>query len=159
MKFVNFVKYRDLDRIASARPAHVAYADGLRAQGKLAIGAAAMLGGAQVITVDARVTGLWLGVLTAVLLIVFGVATSVVPELLVGTAGAFQWAPQFALYYLADAFGADVALFVVGAFLLAAAALLTRTYRHVLGEGQRQSPTSVGTSDSSTNHRRTGESK
>jgi uncharacterized protein YciI len=38
MKFVNFVKYRDLDRIASARPAHVAYADGLRAQGKLAIG-------------------------------------------------------------------------------------------------------------------------
>ena len=38
MKFVNFVKYRDFDRIASARPAHLAYADGLRAQGKLAIG-------------------------------------------------------------------------------------------------------------------------
>ena len=38
MKFVNFVKYADLDKIASARPAHFAYADRLRAQGKLAIG-------------------------------------------------------------------------------------------------------------------------
>ena len=38
MKFINFVKYGDLDKIASARPAHFAYADRLRAQGKLAIG-------------------------------------------------------------------------------------------------------------------------
>jgi uncharacterized protein YciI len=38
VKFINFVKYRDLDKIASARPAHFAYADRLRAQGKLAIG-------------------------------------------------------------------------------------------------------------------------
>src|SRR5262245_2071700 len=38
MKFVNFVKYRDLDAIAGARQAHFAYADRLRAQGKLAIG-------------------------------------------------------------------------------------------------------------------------
>ena len=38
MKFVNFVKYRDLDRIAGARAAHFAYADRLRAQGELAIG-------------------------------------------------------------------------------------------------------------------------
>ena len=38
MKFINFAKYRDLDKIASARPAHFAYADRLRAQGKLAIG-------------------------------------------------------------------------------------------------------------------------
>src|SRR5215471_12136197 len=38
MKFVNFVKYADLDRIAGARSAHFAYADGLRAGGKLAIG-------------------------------------------------------------------------------------------------------------------------
>jgi uncharacterized protein len=38
MKFINFAKYRDLDRIAGARPDHFAYADGLRAQGKLAIG-------------------------------------------------------------------------------------------------------------------------
>src|SRR5215472_10805059 len=38
MKFINFVKYRDLDRIAGARPAHFAYADRLRAQGGLAIG-------------------------------------------------------------------------------------------------------------------------
>ena len=38
MKFVNFVKYRDLDRIAAARPGHLAYADRLRAQGGLAIG-------------------------------------------------------------------------------------------------------------------------
>src|SRR5262249_17275261 len=38
MKFVNFVKYRDLDRIAGARAAHFAYADRLRAEGKLAIG-------------------------------------------------------------------------------------------------------------------------
>ena len=38
MKFINFVKYKDLDGIAGARPAHFAYADLLRAQGKLAIG-------------------------------------------------------------------------------------------------------------------------
>ncbi|HVX90814.1 MAG TPA: YciI family protein [Candidatus Paceibacterota bacterium] len=38
MKFVNFVKYRDLDRIASARAAHFAYADRLRERGELAIG-------------------------------------------------------------------------------------------------------------------------
>jgi uncharacterized protein len=38
MKFINYVKYRDLDKIAGARPAHFAYADRLRAQGKLAIG-------------------------------------------------------------------------------------------------------------------------
>jgi len=38
MKFVNFAKYRDLDRIAGARPAHFAYADRMRAQGELAIG-------------------------------------------------------------------------------------------------------------------------
>jgi uncharacterized protein len=38
MKFINFAKYRDLDRIAGARPAHFAYADRLRAQGKLVIG-------------------------------------------------------------------------------------------------------------------------
>ena len=35
MKFVNFVKCADLDKIASARQAHFAYADRLRAQGKL----------------------------------------------------------------------------------------------------------------------------
>ena len=33
MKFINFAKYKDLDRIAGARPAHFAYADRLRAQG------------------------------------------------------------------------------------------------------------------------------
>lgn len=38
MKFINFVKYRDLEKIASARPSHFAYADRLREQGKLAIG-------------------------------------------------------------------------------------------------------------------------
>jgi uncharacterized protein YciI len=38
MKFINYVKYRDLDRIASVRTAHFAYADRLREQGKLAIG-------------------------------------------------------------------------------------------------------------------------
>ena len=38
MKFINFVKYRDLDRIAGARAAHFAYADRLREQGELAIG-------------------------------------------------------------------------------------------------------------------------
>jgi len=38
MKFINFVKYRDLDRIAAVRAAHFAYADRLRGQGELAIG-------------------------------------------------------------------------------------------------------------------------
>ena len=38
MKFINFVKYGDLDKIANARSAHFAYADRLREQSKLAIG-------------------------------------------------------------------------------------------------------------------------
>src|SRR5262245_54971315 len=38
MKFINFVKYRDLDKIAAARTAHFAYADRLREQGLLAVG-------------------------------------------------------------------------------------------------------------------------
>ena len=38
MKFINFAKYKDLAKIASARPAHFEYADRLRHQGKLAIG-------------------------------------------------------------------------------------------------------------------------
>lgn len=38
VKFVNFAKYRDLDKIAGARSAHFAYADRLRTQGQLAIG-------------------------------------------------------------------------------------------------------------------------
>ena len=38
MKFLNFVKYRDQDRIASARRAHFAYADRLREQGNLSVG-------------------------------------------------------------------------------------------------------------------------
>jgi len=38
MKFINFVKYRDLDKIAGVRQAHFAYADALRAQGELAVG-------------------------------------------------------------------------------------------------------------------------
>jgi uncharacterized protein YciI len=38
MKFINYVKYRDLDKIAGARMAHFAYADRLRERGKLAIG-------------------------------------------------------------------------------------------------------------------------
>ena len=43
MKFINYVKYRDLDKIAGARPAHFAYADRLRDQGKLAIGGRILL--------------------------------------------------------------------------------------------------------------------
>ena len=38
MKFINFVKYSDLDKIAAARTAHFAYADRLREQGLLAVG-------------------------------------------------------------------------------------------------------------------------
>ena len=38
MKFINYVKYQDLAKIASARTAHFAYADRLREHGKLAIG-------------------------------------------------------------------------------------------------------------------------
>jgi uncharacterized protein len=38
MKFVNFVKYSDLDKIADVRAAHFAYADRLREHGELAVG-------------------------------------------------------------------------------------------------------------------------
>jgi uncharacterized protein YciI len=38
VKFINWVKYCDLDKIAATRQAHFAYADGLREHGELAIG-------------------------------------------------------------------------------------------------------------------------
>jgi hypothetical protein len=38
MKFLNYVKYRDLKLVAQARAAHFAYADRLRQRGQLAIG-------------------------------------------------------------------------------------------------------------------------
>ena len=38
MKFVNFAKYSDLEKIARARAAHFEYADRLREKGKLAVG-------------------------------------------------------------------------------------------------------------------------
>ena len=38
MKFINFTKYENLDRIATVRSAHFAFADGLRSKGELAIG-------------------------------------------------------------------------------------------------------------------------
>jgi uncharacterized protein YciI len=38
MKFINLVKYKNLDKIADARAAHFAYADRLREQGNLAVG-------------------------------------------------------------------------------------------------------------------------
>jgi uncharacterized protein YciI len=38
MKFTNFVKYRDLERIAGARAAHFAYADRMRERDELALG-------------------------------------------------------------------------------------------------------------------------
>jgi uncharacterized protein YciI len=38
MKFTNLVKYKDLEKIAATRAAHVAYADGLRERGELAVG-------------------------------------------------------------------------------------------------------------------------
>lgn len=96
------------------------------------LGVVTALVGAQIVAADARTIGMWLGAATAALLIVGAVQASLVPELVLGTAGAFQWTPQLALYYLADTFGAEASLFVVGVLFLALAALLSRAYRRVL---------------------------
>jgi hypothetical protein len=96
------------------------------------IGAVTALVGAQVVAGDAHTIGMWLGAATAALLIVGAVKASLVPELVLGTAGAFQWTPQLAIYYLAGTFGAEASLFVVGVLFLVLAGSLSRAYRRVL---------------------------
>ena len=66
------------------------------------------------------------------LLIAIGVWQADLLLLLLGAAGLFQWAPQLAIYYLADAIGTEVTLLVVGVLLLGVAFAFTRLYRRVL---------------------------
>lgn len=72
--------------------------------------------------------GLWLGIGSAVALLVVGVASARLEILFVGTAGLFQWTPQVALFYLEDTLGAEATLFVIGVLLIAIAGGLTRIY-------------------------------
>jgi hypothetical protein len=92
------------------------------------VGAVTMLYAAQVVAADAHTSGIWLGMATAIGLLVVGVAASAALELLIGTAGIFQWTPQLAYHYLADAIGAEASLFVAGVVLLGVAFLLLRRF-------------------------------
>ena len=109
------------------------------------IGPATLLIGAQVVRADApaHVLGdlaLWLGLGSALLLIAVGVWRADLLVLLVGAAGLFQWAPQLAIFYLADAIGTEATLLVVGLSLLGAAYAFTRLYRRVRSEAPTRSP-------------------
>jgi hypothetical protein len=95
------------------------------------IGPATMLVASQVVREDAEVFGLWLGLATAALLVGVGVWQTDLVVLLAGAVGLFQWSPQLALFYLADAIGTEVTLLVVGVLLLGVAYTFTRLYRRV----------------------------
>jgi hypothetical protein len=95
------------------------------------IGPATVLIGAQVVRADAEVLGLWLGLVSAALLIGVGVWRADLLVLLAGAAGLFQWAPQLAVFYLADAIGTEATLLVVGVLLLGVAYAFTRLYLRV----------------------------
>jgi hypothetical protein len=95
------------------------------------VGPVAMLIGSQVVRVDAEALGLWLGLASAALLIGIGVGQSDVVVLLVGAVGLFQWAPQLAVFYLADTLGAEATLLIVGVVLLVAAYVFTRLYQRM----------------------------
>ena len=101
------------------------------------VGPATVLFGSQLIRVDAEVFGLWMGLATAALLVAAGVWRTDLLVLLAGAVGLFQWSPQLAIFYLADAIGTEVTLLLVGVLLLAVAYTFTRLYRRVRSaEGQ-----------------------
>lgn len=109
------------------------------------IGPATLLIGAQVVRADAQanvagVFGLWLGLGSALLLIAVGVWRADLLVLLMGAAGLFQWAPQLAIFYLADAIGTEATLLVVGLLMLGAAYAFARLYRRVRSEAPTMSP-------------------
>ena len=104
------------------------------------VGPATMLFGSQLIRVDAEVFGLWTGLGSAALLVAAGVWRSDLLVLLGGAVGLFQWSPQLAIFYLADAIGTEVTLLLVGVLLLAAAYVFTRLYRRVRSAEDRQPP-------------------
>ena len=79
-----------------------------------------------------------MGLASAALLVAVGVWRTDLLVLLGGAVGLFQWSPQLAILYLADAIGTEVTLLLVGVLLLAVAYTFTRLYRHVRStEGQQ----------------------
>jgi hypothetical protein len=100
------------------------------------VGLATVLVGTQLIRVDAEVFGLWMGLASAALLVAVGVWRTDLVVLLGGAVGLFQWSPQLAIFYLADAIGTEVTLLIVGVLLLAVAFTFTRLYRRVRSTGQ-----------------------
>ncbi|HUP73961.1 MAG TPA: DUF2157 domain-containing protein [Acidimicrobiales bacterium] len=100
------------------------------------VGLATVLFGSQLIRVDAEVFGLWMGLASAALLVAVGVWRTDLLVLLGGAVGLFQWSPQLAIFYLADALGTEVTLLLVGVLLLAVAFTFTRLYRRVRSTGQ-----------------------
>ena len=102
------------------------------------VGPATVLFGSQLIRVDAEVFGLWMGLATAALLIAAGVWRTDLLVLLGGAVGLFQWSPQLAIFYLADAIGTEVTLLIVGILLLAVAYTFTRLYRRVRSKEDQQ---------------------
>lgn len=98
-------------------------------------GSAPILIGAQVVHDDGDQVGLWLGLVASVGLMVVGVARSELEVLVLGTIGLFQWTPQIALFYLEDALGAEVTLFLIGTLLIAVAGGLTRMYPWLRSRG------------------------
>ncbi len=112
-------------------------------------GSILILVGAQIIRNDNDHLALWLGLASAVALMVVGVARSEIQVLLVGTVGLFQWTPQIALFYLEDTLGAEATLFVIGTLFIVLAGLLTRLYpwvkaRHGNNINHPPTPTPVG---------------
>ncbi|MEO8693221.1 MAG: DUF2157 domain-containing protein [Acidimicrobiales bacterium] len=104
------------------------------------VGPATVLFGSQLIRVDAELFGLWMGLASAALLVAVGVWRTDSLVLLGGTVGLFQWSPQLAIFYLADAIGTEVTLLVVGVLLLAVAYAFTVLYRRVRSVQGQQPP-------------------
>jgi hypothetical protein len=95
------------------------------------LGPAAVLFAAQLLRVDAEVFGLWLGLASAAVLVGVGVWRADLLVMLAGAVGLFQWSPQLAVFYLADAIGTELTLLIVGVLLLGVAYAFTRLYRRV----------------------------
>ena len=97
-----------------------------------ALGALAMLGGAQVLAFDEyRGLGLALGIGTAIAFAVASLATGAGVLLGFAAVGVFLFVPQVVFQYFSDELGAPLALFITGLAILLAGVVIARLRREL----------------------------
>jgi len=104
-----------------------------------ALGSAGALLGPQVMRIDSALWPLFLGLVTAALLLTFSVTLRNTILLGFGAGGVFLFVPQIIFEYFEDTIGVPLALFLTGLALLGGALLVARLRTHVVAD-QEEAP-------------------